>query len=117
MLAQIVSPDAADLIRTVVGTWQPAAALAAPLLLGLITSEQTRLKVKMALPVVVAATLAVVGVLSQDGMTWRTLPLSVPVLWGIVEAAYRTLSGIVSVAQGRDASINDVLVPTAGIIK
>ena len=117
MLAQIVSPDTGAVVEQLVGTWQPYVAFVAPIFLGLITSESTRDSVKRALPVVVAAILGVISILSEDGLTWQTVVFRVPAMWAVIEVAFRSLSGVVSAVRREDLSVNDVLGRTRGLIR
>lgn len=117
MLAQITDPALPGLIEQLVGSWTPYVAFVAPIFLGLLTSEQSRDAVKRALPVLTAAVISVASILSEDGMTWRTLIFRTPALWVVIESSFRVLSGVVSVVRNEDLSVNDVLVRSKGLIK
>ena len=117
MLAQVIPVDTPDVIKGLIGTWQPYVAFVSPLLLGLITSEQTRDAIKRALPVLVAALLGIVSILAEDGMTWGQLVFRIPALWVFIESGYRVSSGAVSLVKREDLSINDVLLKATGLIR
>jgi hypothetical protein len=117
MLAQVIDPAIGDIIRSLVGTWQPIAAAVAPIVLGLITSDTTRQRVKQGLPVLVAAALTIVSVLTEQGMTWSVLVTRVPALWLIIESAYRAFSLATAVATNTDRSLNTALFPSKGLVR
>jgi hypothetical protein len=117
MLAQLIAPETQDIVQGLVGRWQPIVAALSPVLLGLITSEATRSKVKAGLPLVVAAVLAVVSALTEDGMTISLFMARIPALWVTIEAAYRAMSLLTTTVTNSDKSINDILAPAKGLVK
>jgi hypothetical protein len=117
MLAQVVDPSVMPIVEGLVGTWTAYAAFLSPILLGLITSDETRQKIKAGLPLVVAAVLAIIGALTEEGMTVPLLLARVPALWIVVESGYRGMSLLTSAVTNKDLSINDVLMKTKGLVK
>lgn len=117
MLAQLLPVETAEIIKNITGTWEPVVAALSPILLGLITSERTRTYVRMALPALWAIILGVIGILTQDGVTWQTLMLRIPALWILMEQAFRLYSGFISTVKHQDVSLNDVLGKDKGLIR
>jgi len=117
MFAQIIPADAPAYIDAMIGTWQPVVAALAPILLGLVTSDETRRQIKAGLPVLVAGVLGVISILAEDGMTVEGLIFQVPALWLLTEASFRGLSGLAAVVKRDDIDLNQILMPHRGIIK
>ena len=117
VVSQVIPVESGEIVQDLIGTWQPYVAFVAPIFLGLITSEDTRAKIKQALPILVAAVLGVISILTEDGMTWRTLVFRIPALFVAIETGYRTLSGVASAVRREDISVNDVLGKSFGLVK
>jgi hypothetical protein len=117
VLAQVIDPSVMPIVEGLVGQWTAYAAFLSPILLGLITSENTRSKIKQGLPLVVAAVLAVIRALTEEGMTIPLLLAQVPALWLVCESGYRGMSLMASAVSNKDLSINDVLMKTKGLVK
>lgn len=111
LIAQSTSP-----VVEAIGAWQTAVAFIAPIVIGFITNEDTRSRIKKALPVVVSFGTWAITYMGNTELGTELLVL-IPVLWAGIQMVYEFYSGLVAIFRGGDASINDVLAPSVALIK
>lgn len=110
-IAQSVEP-----VAEAITAWQALVAFIAPIVIGLVTNDQTRTRIKKALPVVVSIGTWGITYLANTDMGAELLVL-IPVLWGGIQMMYELYSAIVAIFKGSDASVNEVLAPTRALLR
>lgn len=105
-----------DSITQAIEMWHALVALLAPLLIGLITNEQTRGRIKKLLPVIVSAGTWAITYFGGTELGAEVLVL-VPSLYGAILMAYEFYGGVVSIVKGQESSVNDVLMPQRALLR
>lgn len=115
-MLSFIAQEVVDPVADAISMWQTLVAFIAPILIGLITGEQTRERVKKLIPVIVSVGTWGITYLGNTDLGAEILIL-IPVLWGGILMVYQFYSGIVALFRGSDASVNDVLAPNVALIK
>ena len=108
--------QSAEPVAEAVTAWQALVAFIAPIIIGLITNDETKTRIKKALPVVISIGTWGITYLGNTDMGAELLVL-MPVLWGGIQMMYELYSAAVAIFKGSDASVNDVLMPTRALIR
>ena len=108
--------EATDSVAQVVELWHMLVAVISPLVIGLITNEQTRDAIKRFLPLVASGGAALITEIGSTDIGAEVIVL-VPVLWAGIEFMYRFYSGVVAIVKRKDATVNEVLAPQVALIK
>ena len=105
-----------DDITQAVEIWHMLVAFAAPILIGFITNEQTRERIKKVLPVIVSAGTWAITYFGGTELGAEVLVLA-PSLYAAILMVYEFYSSVVSIVKGSDSSVNDVLAPNRALIR
>lgn len=115
-MLSFIAQTAADPVADAIGIWQALVAFLAPIVIGLITNEETRTRIKKLLPVVISVGTWAITYLGSTDLGAEVLIL-IPVLWGGILMVYEFYSGIVAIFKGSESSVNEILAPTRALIK